>query len=422
MPDRTRAAYDLARDRYGDLGVDTEAALDQLADKALSLPCWQGDDVVGFEHLGEGHAGGGIQATGRYPGRARAPEELRADLERALALIPGHHRVNLHAMYGEFAGRRVDRDAVGPQHFAGWLDWAAERGLGLDFNATLFAHPLADEGFTLSHPDPGVRSFWIEHVRRCREIAGALGGRLGTPCLHNLWAPDGMKDTCVDRSGFRARLVASLDEIYGDPTPAVTRKDSVEGKLFGIGSESFVVGSHDLYLAYAVTRGLIPCLDLGHFHPTESVADKLSSLLLFCDEILLHMSRGVRWDSDHVVVLDDPVREVALEIVRAGGWDRVHLALDSFDASINRVGAWVVGARATQKALLAALLEPRARLVAMEAEGDYLGRLALLETTRTLPLGAVWDVFCARHDVPADPDWPGEVRRYEVEVLSRRGG
>jgi L-rhamnose isomerase len=413
--------YDAARARYAELGVDTEAAIARLARVRLSVPCWQGDDVGGFERADAGLTGGGIQTTGRYPGKARTVDELRADLERALTLIPGRHRVNLHAMYGEFGGRRVDRDAIAPEHFAGWIDWARARGLGLDFNPTLFSHPLADSGFTLSSADPGVRAFWLEHVRRCRAIGAEMGRRVGSACIHNLWLPDGMKDLCVDRAGYRARLKASLDALYAEPFEPSHLRDAVESKLFGIGSEAFVVGSHELYLGYAVRHNLILCLDLGHFHPTESVADKVSALLLYLDALLFHVSRGVRWDSDHVVVLDDAVRDVALEIVRADALDRVHLALDFFDASINRVGAWVVGARATQQALLYALLEPHERLLELERTGDYLGRLALLEHAKILPFGAVWDAFCARMDVPHGNGWLDDVHRYEVEVLVGRG-
>jgi L-rhamnose isomerase len=420
MTATTEAAYAVAREQYAALGVDTERAIARLGARHLSLPCWQGDDVRGFEHRDGQTGGGGIQATGAYPGRARTPDELRADLEAALRLIPGRHRVNLHAMYGEFGDRVVDRDAFDAEHYAGWMDWAADRSVALDFNATLFAHPRAADGFTLSSRDEGVRAFWIAHVRRCRHIAAAIGRAQGSACLHDLWIPDGMKDTCVDRAGYRARLRDALDEVYAEPLRPEMMRDAAEGKLFGIGSESFVVGSHEFYLGYCLTTGIIPCLDMGHYHPTESVADKLSAILLYADEVLLHLSRGVRWDSDHVVVLDDAVRDVAAEIVRAGAWDRVHLALDSFDASINRVGAWVVGARAVQKALLVALLEPHAQLLAAEAAGDYLGRLALLETARALPFGAVWAMFCARHDVPSDDAWTAELQAYERAVLRMR--
>jgi L-rhamnose isomerase len=416
----TEKAYAIAKERYAELGVDTEAALAALASRSVSVHCWQGDDVAGFEAPDAALSGGGIQVTGSHPGRARNPEELRSDLEKALSLVPGRHRLNLHAIYGEFGGVPVDRDAVAIEHFRGWIDWARERKLGLDFNATLFSHPRADAGFTLSSKDAATRRFWIAHVRRCREIAAHMGADLDTPCIHNLWIPDGMKDQCVDRAGHRALLRDSLDAIYDRDASGGLMKDAVESKLFGIGSESFVVGSHEFYLGYAMEKGLLPCLDLGHFHPTESVADKISALLPFFPELLLHVSRGVRWDSDHVVILDDPVREVALEIVRADALDRVHLALDFFDASLNRVGAWVTGIRATIKALLFALLEPTERLRALETEGDYLGRMALLEELRAMPFGAVWDHHCARSGVPVRGAWIEPVRDYEKQVLSNR--
>lgn len=418
--DRVAAAYAAARERYAEIGVDTEAAMDRLARVPVSLPCWQGDDVVGFEGQAAVSSDGGIRATGGHPGRARSADELRADLEVALACIPGRHRVNLHAMYGDFGPGRVDRDAIEPAHFDTWLAWARDLGVGLDFNATLFAHEKADTGFTLSSPDEGVRAFWREHVGRCRAIAAGFGRALGSPCVHNLWLPDGMKDACVDRAGYRARLKDALDAVYAARHDRAHLLDAVESKLFGLGSESFVVGSHEFYLGYAMRRGLLLCLDMGHFHPTESVADKVSALLLYLDGLLLHASRGVRWDSDHVPVLDDALQDVALEIVRADGLDRVHLAIDAFDASINRVAAWVLGARALQQALLRALLEPRVRLRTLEREGDWTGRLALLEHAKALPAGAVWDAFCARHDVLRGVEWLAEVRRHEREVLSLR--
>ena len=413
-------AYEIARQRYAAVGVDTDAALEQLADVRISLPCWQGDDVAGFETPAARLSGGGIQASGNYPGRPRTPDELRRDIDQALALIPGKHRVNLHAIYGEFGGRRVDRHEIEPAHFAGWIEWARGHGLQLDFNATLFSHPLAASGFTLSSKDAAIRAFWIEHVRRCRQIAAQMGRELGNPCIHNLWIPDGMKDTCVDRKGYREILRASLDEIYQVAYDPRYMKDALESKLFGIGSESYVVGSHEFYLAYALSHGKIVCLDLGHFHPTESVADKISALLLFADELLLHVSRGVRWDSDHVVVWDAPVGEIAQEIVRANALERVHIALDFFDASLNRVGAYVIGARAMLQALLYALLEPRQRLVACEEAGDYFGRLALLEEMKAMPFGAVWDEYCRRQGVPAGTAWIEDVQRYGREVLSQR--
>ncbi len=416
---RVEEAYRVAREQYDEAGVDTEAALERLGAVPLSLHCWQGDDVRGFENRGETLVGSGLAVTGSHPGRARNAAELRLDLEQALGLIPGRHRVNLHAMYGEFTGP-VDRDAIGPEHFAGWEEWAKERGLGLDFNPTLFAHPKARAGFTLSSTDESTRGFWVEHVRRCRGIATHMGRTLGTPAIHNLWIPDGAKDAVIDRWERRSLLRESLDKIFMTAHPVTEMKDSLESKLWGVGSEAFVVGSHEFYMGYALSRGGMLCLDMGHFHPTESVADKVSAILQFSGELLLHVSRGVRWDSDHVVVLDDQLKEVMAEVVRAGALDRVHFALDYFDATLNRVAAWVIGARATQKALLAALLEPVSRLRELDAAGDGAGKLALLEEQKTMPLGAVWDYYCLKQSVPLESDWPGEARRYEAEVLNVR--
>jgi L-rhamnose isomerase len=407
--------YETARERYAALGVDTDEALEVLGRLSLSLHCWQGDDVTGFEHTGPGLDGGGIQVTGNHPGRARNADELRADLEKAFSLIPGSHRLNLHAMYGEY---EVDRDAIRPEHFSTWIDWAEAQGLKLDFNATCFAHPMAEGGFTLSSREEAVRTFWIEHVKRCREIGAHMGKRLKSPAVHNLWIPDGSKDLPADRLIHRDLLVRSLDEIYAADHDGL--KDALESKLFGIGSESFVVGSHEFYLGYALARGKMICLDTGHFHPTESVADKISALLPFFKELLLHISRGVRWDSDHVVIVDDALRDLAREVVRAAALSRVHVALDFFDATLNRVGAWVIGARAVQKAFLAALLEPTDRLRAFELQGDLFSRLALLEETKDLPLGAVWEQGCLQGGVPAGEAWISEVRRYEEEVTSKR--
>ncbi len=418
---RIAAAYQQARERYAEVGVDTEEALARLAGVSLSLHCWQGDDVAGFERPGAALSGGGIQVTGSHPGRARTPEELRSDLKQALSLVPGRHRVNLHAIYGEFGGRPVDRDEIAPEHYRGWVDWARAEGLALDFNATCFSHPKAASGLTLSHPDAGVRDFWIEHVKRCRAIGAYLGRQQGGPCVHNLWVPDGSKDLPADRWGPRARLRDSLDAVYAVEYDPRELKDAVESKLFGIGAESYTVGSHEFYLAYGLLRGKMICLDLGHFHPTESVADKLSSLLLFCDEVLLHISRGVRWDSDHAVILSDEVRAVMEEIVRGDALGRAHLALDYFDASINRVGAWVIGARAALEALLVALLEPRQRILEAERAGEGFARLAWMEQAKLLPFGAVWDEHCRRAGAPAGEAWIAEVREYGERVLSRRG-
>lgn len=413
-------AYELAKERYAQLGVDTDAALARLRNISLSLHCWQGDDVGGFERPGAELSGGGIQVTGGYPGKARTVDELRSDLQEAFSLIPGRHRLNLHAMYGEFGGKTVDRDEIGPEHFRGWVDWARQEQLGLDFNATCFSHLRADAGYTLSSKDGDTRAFWIEHVKRCREISAIFGRELNSPCIHNLWIPDGSKDTPVDRWGHRALLRQALDEIYTIAYSPLEMKDAVESKLFGIGSESFVVGSHEFYLGYALSRGVMPCFDMGHFHPTESVADKISAVLQFSDELLLHVSRGVRWDSDHVVVLNDELRAIAEELIRGDALERAHLALDFFDASIHRVAAWVIGARATLKALLIALLEPGGTLRNLEEAGDYTARLALLEELKGMPFGPVWDNYCQQMGAPTERAWPGEVRAYEKEVTSKR--
>ena len=412
-------AYQLAKERYLECGVDTEKALEELARAPISLHCWQGDDVRGFEHFG-GTLGGGLVATGNYPGKARTPDELRADLGKAYSLIPGRHRLNLHALYGEFGGKKVDRDEIAPEHFQSWISWAKRNGLGLDFNPTCFSHPKAAAGFTLSHRDKGIRQFWIEHCMRSREIGAAMGKALGKACVTNVWVPDGMKDTPADRSGPRARLAESLDAVFKTPISPKLNLDSVEPKLFGIGSESYVAGSHEFYLGYAVSRNKLLCLDAGHYHPTESIADKISSVLQFMREILLHVSRGVRWDSDHVVILNDDLLAIAREIVANGFADRVHIGLDYFDASINRIAAWTIGARNMLRALLIAMLEPPA-IKAAEAGGDFTSRLALQEEARTLPFGAVWDYYCESKGVPVGENWLAEVKRYEKDVLSKRG-
>lgn len=414
----TDQVFSLARERYAAFGVDVRHALAVLAQIPLSLHCWQGDDVGGFEQIG-GELGGGLAVTGNYPGKARTPDELRADIGQALALIPGRHRLNLHAFYGEFGGRKVDRDAIEPKHFKNWIAWAKANGLGLDFNPTCFSHPKAADGFTLAHADKGIRQFWIEHCRRSREIGAAMGQALGTPCVTNVWIPDGCKDTPADRVGPRARLAESLDAVFKKAISPKLNLDAVEPKLFGIGSESYVVGSHEFYLGYAITRKKLLCLDAGHYHPTEGIADKISSVLQFMPEILLHVSRGVRWDSDHVVTLNDDLLAIAREIVANGFEKRVHLGLDYFDASINRVAAWTIGARNLQRALLIALLgSPLIR--AAETRGDFTTRLALQEEAKTLPFGAVWDFYCESKGVPVGEHWLTEVKRYEAAVLSRR--
>ena len=415
----TDAAYALAKQQYADVGVDTDAALRRLAAVSISLHCWQGDDVAGFEDP-DGQLGGGIAATGNYPGKARTPDELRRDAAKAFALIPGTHRFNLHAFYGEFGARRVDRDAIGPEHFAGWTDWAKSLGIGLDFNPTLFSHPKAADNFTLSHPDKAIRSFWIRHAAACRRIGAEMGKALGTPCVTNVWIPDGMKDTPVDRVGPRQRLTESLDAVFEQQLDPAFVLDAVEGKLFGLGCESFTVGSHEFYLAYAMSRKILYTLDTGHYHPTETIADKISAILMFLPDILLHVSRGVRWDSDHVVVLNDDLEAIGQELVRGGYLQRTHIGLDYFDASINRVAAWVIGTRNTLKALLKALLEPIALLRAGEEAGDYTARLVLQEEFKGLPWGAVWDHYCAGANVPVGRRWLDEVRAYESSVLSVR--
>ena len=413
-------AHRLAVSRYAVLGVDVDQALSRLSTISVSLHCWQGDDVGGFEGTGEALSGG-IAVTGNYPGKARTPEELRSDLELAYSLIPGTHRLNLHAGYGEFAGKKVDRDEVRPEHFTGWADWAKEQRLGVDFNPTFFSHPKANDGYTLAHPNPEVRRFWIDHGIACREIGAMFGKVLGSACINNFWVPDGSKDTPVDRKGPRERLAESLDAIIARSIDPNLARDSVESKLFGLGSESYVVGSHEFYLGYAITRSTTLCLDSGHFHPTEVISDKISSVLHWLDEVLLHVSRGVRWDSDHVVTLTDELRDIAAEVVRGGYLDRVRFGLDYFDASINRVAAWVVGTRALLKAILIALLEPTALLRRYEAEGDLTARLALMEEAKALPWGAVWDHHCRMQGVPVGRDWLDEVRSYESDVLAKRG-
>jgi L-rhamnose isomerase len=415
-----KRSYYLACERYGDIGVDVEAALDRLATISVSLHCWQGDDVEGFEGTGEALSGG-IAVTGNYPGKARNPDELRSDLEKAYSLIPGRHRLNLHASYAETGGKTVGRDDVRPEHFRGWIDWARSQGLGIDFNPTFFSHPKAADGFTLSHRDEGIRRFWIDHGIACRRIGAAIGEALGSPCITNIWIPDGSKDTPVDRKGPRERLAASLDAILAESIDPRFNRDAVEAKLFGLGSESYVVGSHEFYLGYALTRETLLCLDAGHFHPTEVISDKISSVLTWLDEILLHVSRGVRWDSDHIVTLTDELQAIAQEAVRGDYLDRIHFGLDFFDASINRVAAWVVGTRALLKALLMALLEPTAMLREMQANGDLTGRLAWLEELKSFPFGAVWDFYCDSRGVPIGPAWLDEVRAYEHAILSKRG-
>jgi L-rhamnose isomerase len=410
-------AFRLAKERYAELGVDVERALAELRKIPISLHCWQTDDLGGFENtLG---LTGGIQATGNYPGKPRSVDEVRQDLNLVLRLLPGRHRLALHAIYGEAQGRKVARDEWGPEHFSRWIDWARRAEIGLDFNPTFFSHEKSADGFTLAHQDAGVRKFWIRHGMACRKIGEAFGRALGTPSVTNVWIPDGYKDTPADRLSPRERLRDALDEIFAEKIDPRFNLDAVESKLFGIGSESYVVGSHEFYLGYAATKGILLTLDAGHYHPTESIADKISSVLLYVPEILLHVSRGVRWDSDHVVTLTDDLRSIAEEIIRAGH-ERVHCGLDFFDASINRVAAYVIGTRAMLKALLLALLEPSERLRSLEAAGDFTARLALMEELKSYPAGAVWDHYCQQQGVPIGGAWIDVVKNYERDVLARR--
>lgn len=408
-------SYETAKQVFADWGVDTESAIARLSGIPISMHCWQGDDVGGFETK-TGTSGGGIQATGNHPGRARTPDELRADLEFAYSMIPGRHRLNLHAMYMD-TDETPDRDEIEYRHFSRWVDWAKDQGLGLDFNPTFFAHAKADDNLTLAHPDKGIRDFWIEHGRRTREIADRMGAELGSPAVNNVWVPDGFKDTPVDRMAARTRLEASLDEMLA--APMNTMKDAVESKLFGIGVEACTVGSHEFYLGYAIRKGTLLCLDMGHFHPTENIADKLSAVALSLDEILLHVSRPMRWDSDHVILLDDSILGMAHELVSADLLDRTAIGLDFFDATISRTAAWVIGTRNMQKALLRALLTPFERLRRAEAEMDFTTRLTMTEEFRDLPFGAVWAEFCQREGRPAGLSLIGELDAYQARVAGR---
>ncbi len=415
---KVEPAYQLARERYAEIGVDTDKAMDRLGKIPISLHCWQGDDVGGFENPETG-LDGGLAVTGNYPGKARTPDQLRTDLEKTLSMIPGKHRLNLHAIYLD-AKRKVERNELEPEHFATWVQWARANGLGMDFNGTYFSHPKADSGFTLSSADDGIRQFWIEHGICCRRVGAYIGKELGTPCVTNVWIPDGYKDLPVDRLAPRQRLADSLDRIFAEKIDKAIHLDAVESKLFGIGAESYTVGSHEFYMGYATSRQILLCLDAGHYHPTEVISDKISSVLMFVPELLLHVSRPVRWDSDHVVILDDELRAIAQELVRSGKLDKVHIGLDFFDASINRIAAWVIGTRCMIKALLIALLEPTDMLRKAEKSGDYTLRLAMLEELKTLPYGAVWDYYCARSDVPVGSAWLADVKAYEKNVLAKR--
>ncbi len=411
--------YELARQRYADCGVDTDRAVEALKKIAISLHCWQGDDVGGFENADTALTGG-IQATGNYPGKARTAEELRSDLDFALKLIPGKQRLNLHALYAEKNGSKADRDTYTVDMFRNWIDWAKAKGLKLDFNASFFSHPKSADGATLSSADPAIRKFWIEHGKVSRRIAAAMGKELGGAAVNNIWIPDGSKDIPADREAPRLRLVEALDEMFREEFPAEYLRDAVESKLFGIGSESYVVGSHEFYMGYAVSRDKLICLDAGHFHPTETISDKLSGIMPFVKEVLLHVSRGVRWDSDHVVMLNDDLNAIAQEIIRHNYQNRVHIGLDYFDASINRLAAWVIGTRNMQKALLNALLEPYTEMCRLENTGDFAGRLALMEESKTLPMGAVWDYYCESAGVPVGFAYMNDIRQYEKDVLAKR--
>ena len=412
-------AYEYAKARYADLGIDVEKAVDQLDKISISLHCWQADDVKGFENK-EGDLTGGIQATGNYPGSSRSVDELRKDIEKVLTLLPGKHRLNLHAIYGDFGDEFVDRDQIEPKHFQSWIDWANNVGIKLDFNSTFFSHAKSESGFTLSSPDKEIQSFWMEHLRRCRYIAAEIGRQQGSPCIHNIWIPDGSKDRTVNRLGYRANLKYALDTVLAEKIDSKYLVDCIESKLFGLGLESYTVGSHEFYMGYGVKNNMVVTLDAGHFHPTEVISDKISSLLLFVPEIMLHVSRPVRWDSDHVVILDDELQHLTQEIVRADAMDRVHVGLDYFDASINRIGAYVVGVRATQKAFLLALLEPIEKLRAYEANGQNFERMALLEEMKSLPWGDVYNYYCLKKGITAGEAYIADIQKYEKEVTLKR--
>ncbi len=411
--------YALAKEQYAVIGIDVDKALAALERIPVAMHCWQGDDVGGFEKTGM-ELSGGIQATGNYPGKARTIDELRCDIEKALSLIPGKHRLSVHACYLDNSGKFVDRNQIEPKHFQSWIDWAKGRLHGLDFNPTYFSHPKAADGFTLSHPDKGIRAFWVEHGIACRKIGAEIGKQLGTTTVTNVWIPDSYKDIPADRLSPRQRLADSLDKIFADKIDPKLHLDAVESKLFGIGAESYTTGSHEFYMGYAVSRQKLLCLDAGHFHPTEVISEKIASVLMFCPGLLLHVSRPVRWDSDHVVILDDELQTIAKEIIRSGMLDKIHIGLDYFDASINRIAAWVIGMRNVVKALLIALLEPYDALKKAELQADFTSRLAMLEEGKTLPWTAVWDYYCAKHNIPTGLDWLSDVKKYEKDVLSKR--
>ena len=418
MKDLVQKNYAIAKEMYAKLGVDTDKVLEKVKTISISMHCWQGDDVHGFE--GDGELTGGIQATGNHPGAAKTGDELRADIEKAFTLIPGKHKINLHAIYAEFDGEPVDRDKIEPKHFKKWVDWAKKLGIGLDFNGTFFSHPKSDDGFTLSSADEDIRKFWIEHGKRCRKIGEYFGKELGIPCVTNIWIPDGYKDITVDKYAPRMRLKDSLDQILAEKIDPKYNLDAVESKVFGIGSESYVVGSHEFYMGYALQNKTLLCLDAGHFHPTEMISGKFTALFPFMDKILLHVSRPVRWDSDHVVIFDDELQAIMQEINRGNFYDRTCIALDFFDASINRVAAWTIGMRNTIKALIFAMLEPTEMLKEAEVEGDLTTRLAMLEELKSYPFSAVWDYYCLQNNVPVKDEWLSDVRKYEQDVLLKR--
>ncbi|MBR2461396.1 MAG: L-rhamnose isomerase [Clostridia bacterium] len=416
---RNRQAYEMAKELYAEYGIDTDKAIEKVSNIAISMHCWQGDDVGGFENP-DGDLTGGIQVTGNYPGKAKTLEQLRQDFDKAASLIPGKKRINLHAIYLDAQGEKVSREKIQPKHFDSWIEWAKERNYGIDYNPTCFSHPMSADGLTISHPDKAVRDFWIEHCIGSRKIAAYIGEKLNNTVITNFWMPDGFKDIPADRYGTRLRMKEAYDEIFKEQIDERFNKDSIESKVFGIGAESCTIGSGEFCLGYAAKNGKLLTLDTGHFHPTEVVSDKISSTLLFLDEILLHVSRPVRWDSDHVVILDDELKAIASEILRGDFTDRVHIGLDFFDGSINRIAAWVIGTRAMQKALLYAALEPAAQLASLENKFDYTSRLAMMEELKTLPFSAVWDMYCEMQNVPVRANWLREVKRYEAEVLSAR--
>ncbi len=414
-----KESFELAKKQYEKWGIQVDNVIETLKSVPISIHCWQGDDIGGFE-VNKSELSGGIDVTGNYPGKARTPEELRNDLEKALSLIPGKHRVNLHAIYAETNGEAVERDQLEPKHFENWVNWAKEHGLGLDFNPTLFSHEKAADGLTLSHPDPEIREYWINHCIASRKIGEYFGKELGTPALTNIWIPDGYKDVPSDRLTPRVRLKESLDRIFAEDIDEKYNVDAVESKLFGIGSESYVVGSHEFYLGYALKNNKLCLLDTGHYHPTEVVSNKISAMLLYSDKLALHVSRPVRWDSDHVVAFDDELKEIALEIVRNNALDKVMIGLDFFDASINRVAAWTIGTRNMIKALLYALLMPNDHLKKLQDEGNFTERLALIEEFKSYPFGAIWDYYCEQMGVPVQESWLDDVKKYEEEVLAKR--